>query len=132
MSYVEDAKRLRPIIEEATKSLSDETAINAPELFPKWKSKAYPYKKENRVDYMGKLYKCLQDHTSQEDWTPDAAVSLWVEIADPSIEWPEWKQPTGAHDAYAKGAKVTHLFRHWTSDVDNNTWEPGAYGWTEA
>ena len=46
-------------------------------------------------------------------------------------EWPEWIQPTGAHDAYAKDAKVTHKGKKWTSDVDANVWEPGVYGWTE-
>ena len=46
-------------------------------------------------------------------------------------EWPAWVQPTGAHDAYAKGAKVSHNDKHWISEVDDNTWEPGVYGWTE-
>ena len=31
-----------------------------------------------------------------------------------------------------KGAKCSHNGKHWMSDVDNNVWEPGAYGWTEA
>lgn len=51
--------------------------------------------------------------------------------ADPAQEWPEWIQPTGAHNAYAKGAKVSHNGKRWISDVDANTWEPGVYGWTE-
>lgn len=42
-----------------------------------------------------------------------------------------WKQPEGAHDAYKKGAEVSHKGSVWTSDVDNNVWEPGVYGWTE-
>ena len=58
--------------------------------------------------------------------------SLWVGISDPAEEWPEWSQPVGSTDAYAKGAKVSHNGKHWTSDVDANVWEPGAYGWTEA
>lgn len=77
------------------------------------------------------LYKCLTEHTSQADWTPDTAVSLWVRIADPAEEWPAWSQPVGAHDAYALGAKVTHSGKHWKSTVDNNVWEPGVYGWEE-
>ena len=79
-----------------------------------------------------KLYRCLQGHTSQETWTPDAAPSLWVAISDPAEEWPAWVQPTGAHDAYAQGDKVSHNGKHWISNVDNNVWEPGVYGWTEA
>lgn len=49
----------------------------------------------------------------------------------PSEEYPEWVQPTGAHDAYAQGAKVSHNGKKWTSNVENNVWEPGVYGWTE-
>lgn len=56
---------------------------------------------------------------------------LWKATADPAEEWPVWSQPQGAHDAYAKGAKVLHSSKRWTSDVDNNVWEPGVYGWTE-
>ena len=48
-----------------------------------------------------------------------------------AIEFPEWRQPTGAHDAYSKGDKVSHNGKHWVSDVDGNVWEPGVYGWSE-
>lgn len=132
MSYVDDAKRLRPIIEEASKSLSDEEAINAPELFPAWSGDSIAYAKDDRVKYEDFLFKCLQAHTSQPDWTPIAAVSLWVRVDDPSEEWPEWRQPAGAHDAYEKGYKVSHNEKHWISNVDANVWEPGVYGWDEA
>ena len=131
MDYVERAKQLRPLIEKASKSLSDEDAYSAPELFPVWKNET-AYTKDDRVQYEVKLYKCLQSHTSQTDWTPDVAVSLWVEVPDPSQEWPEWKQPTGAHDAYAKGDKVSHNGKHWISDIDANVYEPSVYGWTES
>lgn len=49
----------------------------------------------------------------------------------PSEEYPEWVRPTGAHDAYTQGAKVSHNGKKWTSNVENNVWEPGVYGWTE-
>ena len=81
--------------------------------------------------YNGLLYRCAQPHTSQSDWTPTAAASLWTRIADPTQEWPEWIQPTGVHDAYAKGAKVSHNGKHYVSTADANVWEPGVYGWTE-
>ena len=55
--------------------------------------------------------------------------ALWTAVS--LDEYPAWVQPTGAHDAYSKGDKVTHNGKRWTSDVDNNTWEPGVYGWTE-
>ncbi len=132
MSYVDTARRLRPIIEDSSASLSDEEALNAPELFPVWNGNGVPYVVDVRVQYNVKLYKCVQAHTSQADWTPDTAVSLWTEIPDPSQEWPEWKQPVGGHDAYQQGDKVSHNGKHWISDVDSNVWEPGVYGWTEA
>ena len=78
-----------------------------------------------------KLYKCIQAHKSQSDWTPDVAVSLWSTASDPAIEFPEWSQPLGAHDAYQTGDKVSHNGKHWISTADNNVWEPGVYGWNE-
>ena len=124
------AAKLRPVIEAAATSLPDGEAAKAVELFPAW---AYPvsYIVGNRVSYNGTLYKCVQAHTSQADWTPDTAASLWSVAADPAEEWPAWSQPIGAHDAYAKGAKVSHNGKHWTSNVDANVWEPGVYGWSE-
>ena len=127
----EQAYKLRALIEKASASLTDTDAISAPELFPRFDGNGHAYEQGDRVRYGDLLYKCLQNHTSQSDWTPDVAVSLWVRVDDPSIEFPEWKQPTGAQDAYAKGAKVSHNEKHWVSDVDNNVWEPGVYGWSE-
>lgn len=101
------------------------------EMFPEWNPDGYDYYVSERVKYNGKLYRCIQNHKSQSDWAPDVAVSLWVEMSDPAEEWPEWKQPTGGHDAYAKGDKVSHNDKHWISDIDANVWEPGVSGWTE-
>lgn len=111
--------------------IDDVTAGEHMDAFSPW---SYPvsYKAGNLRTYGGKLYRCLQDHTSQEDWSPESAASLWTPIADPAEEWPQWSQPVGAHDAYTNGAKVSHNGKHWTSTVDANVWEPGVYGWTEA
>lgn len=127
-----EARKMRAEIEERAKELPDSTAFEVPYMFPQWKIKEYST--GDRVQYSGLLYKCLQSHTAQADWTPDVSVSLWVRIDDPSIEWPEWRQPTGAQDAYAKGSKVSWPKdeRRWISDVDSNVWEPGVYGWSEA
>lgn len=110
--------------------IDDTTAAENASQFAEW---AYPvaYKVGAIRLHAGRLYRCVQAHTSQENWTPDAAASLWAEIADPSEEWPKWAQPIGAHDAYSAGAKVSHSEKKWTSDLDNNVWEPGVYGWTE-
>ena len=125
----EKALALRKLIEKLSADLPDSEAYTAPELFPTWTLK--DYQTGDRVQYNGILYKCLQAHTAQSDWTPDTAVSLWVRVDDPSVEFPEWRQPQGAHDAYNKGDKVSHNGKHWQSDDDGNVWEPGAVG-TEA
>lgn len=124
------ARAFRAFIEQMAKDIDDETAIEHPEAFPLWKE-GISYIKDDRVRYKEILYKVLQNHTSQGDWTPDVAVSLFVRVDDPGIEYPDWRQPTGAHDAYAKGDKVTHNSKHWISDIDGNVWEPGVYGWSE-
>lgn len=110
---------------------TDAMSWDAAYFFPAWKTE-HDYKTGDRVQYEGNLYKCIQAHTAQSDWTPDTAVSLWVKVDDPSIEWPEWHQPQGAHDAYATGAKVSHNGKHWISTADANIWEPGIFGWSEA
>lgn len=125
------ALALRRILLEAIKHLDDELAEQGTELFPAWRS-GKDYVAGDRVKHNDLLYKCLTAHTSQDDWTPDVAVSLWVRTADPGEEWPEWIQPTGAHDAYAKGDKVSHNDKHWISDIGANVYEPSVYGWTEA
>lgn len=101
-------------------------------VYPDWDPKSYPYFAGERVSYNDEYYRCIQNHTSQADWAPDVAVSLWVKIPNPSEEWPEWVQPQGYHDAYGAGDKVSHNGKHWISDVDDNVWEPGVYGWTES
>ena len=111
-------------------NLEDTDALNVSSLFPIWVSQK-TYQTSERVQYNNILYKCLQGHTSQDDWTPDVAVSLWVRIDNPVEEWPEWIQPVGAQDAYPQNAKVSHNNKHWISEIDNNVWEPGVYGWIE-
>ena len=80
------------------------------------------------MNYYDTLYKCIQAHTSQADWDPENAVSLWTHTS--VEEWPEWIQPTGAQDAYNKGDKVIYNGTKYVSDVDANVWAPGVYGWS--
>lgn len=113
-------------------ALSDETAFSQKNLFPEWRDGVlYDTETNDRVLYDGILYKCLQPHTSQPTHNPADSPSLWVRIDDPSIEWPEWRQPTGSTDAYRDGAKVSHNGKHWVSTMDGNVWEPGVFGWSE-
>ena len=121
------AKLLRNLIEQLAITLDDATALIGIELFPTWGLISYSI--GDRVQYNGTLYKCIQAHTAQSDWTPDATPALWVVVT--VEEWPEWVQPTGAQDAYAKDSKVTHNGKKWISSYDANVWEPGVYGWEE-
>ena len=107
---------------------TDETALEAVDIYPAWRTDT-AYTVDERISYEGLLYRCVQAHTSQDGWTPDLTPALWARVS--VEEWPEWVQPTGAQDAYMAGDKVSHNSRHWVSAVDNNTWEPGVYGWTE-
>ena len=130
MTPQERARQLRPIIEKAAEFLPDDDALEAVELFPAWAT-GVSYTADERVSYADKLYRCVQSHTSQVDWTPDATPALWTEVAKPG-EIPVWKQPTGAQDAYKIGDKVHYPGKDdpvYISTVDNNVWSPETYGW---
>lgn len=81
----------------------------------------------DRRAYDGILYEVIQAHTTQDGWEPPNVPALFKRVW--TEEYPEWVQPTGAHDAYAKGAKVSHNGKKWVSTADANVWEPGVYGW---
>lgn len=119
-------------IDYAIQNMNDDQALNCMSIFPLWEE-GITYSEGNRVQYKDKLYKVLQNHISQSDWTPDTASSLFVEISDPNIEYPEFVQPTGAHDAYSKGSKITFEGKHYISLIDANVYSPTAYpaGWEE-
>lgn len=123
-----EAIAFRNKIELAAEMQSDEQALESIELFPKWKSQIGIIK-DKRYQYNGVLYRAIQSHTSQADWTPDKVPALFAEVS--IEEWPLWKQPVGSEDAYNTGDKVTWNEKHWISNTDNNVWEPGVYGWVE-
>lgn len=132
MGIIEEAKAFRKKVEELAQNITDEEADENVNFFAKWEV-GVEYVTDTKVRYNDVVYKVLQDHTSQEDWTPDVAVSLFVRChqQSPEDEYPEWVQPTGSHDAYQKGDKVTHNEKRWESLIDANVWEPGTVG-TEA
>ena len=125
---IEQAQERAAAISTAGGMLTDEQAYKVPAIFMPW-SETATYAQGARVMFNGLLYRCMQAHAAQANWTPTAAVSLWVRIDDPANEWPEWRQPTGAHDAYAAGAKVTYNGKHWINTHPANTHAPGVYGW---
>ena len=114
-----------------TISVDDNTALRMVEFYPEWAS-GVAYTTGYKVQRSGKLWRCLQDHTSQDGWEPESAPSLWAKVLIPDeTVVPEWEQP-GSTNPYSAGDKVLHNGKTWVSDIDNNVWEPGVYGWTEA
>lgn len=114
-----------------TLEVADNTALRMVEFYPEWAS-GVAYTTGYKVQRSGKLWRCLQDHTSQDGWEPESAPSLWAKVLIPDeTVVPEWEQP-GSTNPYSAGDKVLHNGKTWVSDIDNNVWEPGVYGWTEA
>lgn len=127
----QEAENFVQSIVKLRESAADEQALEAVAAYPTWQANK-SYAVNDRIRYNDILYKVLQAHTSQDDWTPDAAVSLFAKvlISDPSTI-PAWEQPNSTNP-YKKGDKVTHGGFTWVSTVDNNVWEPGVYGWEKA
>lgn len=131
-SFVQTQKNQVPVTAKTDSNAADIVALNKKVdtvVYPEWDGGSYSYFAGEKVSYNDKFYRCVQSHTSQPDWDPEEATSLWAEIGNPQEEFPEWKQPTGAHDAYSKGDKVSHHSDHWISNMDANVYEPGVYGW---
>ena len=122
-----EAESYRAKIEMAAALMSDEAALDSIELIAPWRIKE-SVKVGDRRRFDGALYKCVQAHTTQADWTPDITPALWVAVS--IEEYPEWVQPTGAHDAYNIGDKVTYNGNRYVCAVNGNVYAPYVYGWT--
>ena len=111
-------------------SATDEQALSVPAIYPAWRSET-EYHAGDRVLHGGVLYKVLQAHASQETWKPDDSPSLFTKVLIPdSGVIHAWEQPDSTNE-YMQGDQVTHNGKTWESDIDNNVWEPGVYGWSE-
>lgn len=131
-SLVELALKLRPYIEKAATNLDDADALEATQLFPQWYAET-TYEKGDRVRFENILYKCLQSHTSQSNWTPIDAGSLWAKVLIPDENViPEWEQPDSTN-AYQIGDKVSFNGKIYENVIANNIWSPADYpaGWKE-
>lgn len=115
---------------ETIEALPDESLARMAPYMQEW-DPGTAYEAGNLRSYSEVPYRCLQAHTSQEAWNPADSPSLWAKvlIPDPGVI-PEWEQP-GSTNPYMKGDKVKHNGKTWVSDIDNNVWEPGVYGWTK-
>lgn len=132
MNPIEKARQIRAKLDGITAEMTDEQAINNAVLFSQWNGGGIQYRRGDRVLYNDTLYAVIQNHTSQPDWAPDVAVSLFARVLIPDPEViPDWAQPDSTNP-YMKGDKVKHLGKVWISDIDNNVWEPSVYGWTES
>ena len=114
---------VKKMLSSSVTDLSDEEALSVAALYPTWISKmGEQVNTGERYWYDGKLYKVVQQHTVQEDWTPDVRVSMFTEVT--IEEWPEWVQPISAETAYNTGDKVSYNGNHYVSLIDNNVWSP--------
>ena len=131
MTIIEKARVLRTLIEKAVQSLDNADALKCVCLYQKWNGNGIVYAKDTKVQDEGVLYNVITAHTSQADWKPNNAPSLFAKvlIPDPTIV-PEWEQPESTNP-YAKGDKVMCDGKKWQSTIDNNVWKPGVYGWEE-
>lgn len=132
------AKQLRRAIQLWAATLTDEsTMMEIPDIYPAWVAENKSYNTGDIFSYglnadgETQLYSVLQPHTSQPEWTPDTAVSLYKKVGFTDSGVPIWTQPLGATDAYQVGDKVEHNGKIWESDYDANVWEPGVFGWHE-
>lgn len=131
MTLVELARKLRPLIETAAQSLTDADALEAMQLYPTWNGDGVAYTAGTRVQHEGTLYTVLQAHTSQADWTPEAASSLFARVLIPDPNGiPDWEQPDSTN-AYMTGDRVRYNGAVYESLIDGNVWSPVAYpaGW---
>ena len=65
-----------------TLSVDDKTALRMVEFYPEW-SAGQAYTAGYKVQYGGKLWSCVQAHTSQDSWAPSTdTASLWTEICE--------------------------------------------------
>ena len=136
MNRLQIAEQFRKALQLFAASLSDEKAMEIASVYDEWVSgKAYEVGEflrygENQVGD-SQLYKVVQAHTSQEDWTPDTTPSLYVPIGLTDDGYPVWSRPTGAHDAYNEGDVVDYNGTLYKSIINGNVYSPDEYpqGW---
>lgn len=136
MDRLQAAEQLRRALQMYAATLTDKQALEIASVYPRWEvGKAYSvgdiisYGENSLGD--PQLYKVVQAHTSQADWTPDATASLYDAFGLDEGGYPVWSQPTGAHDAYNTGDIVNYNGTLYKSVIDGNVWSPDAYpqGW---
>lgn len=136
MNRLQAAEQLRRALQMVSAGLTDEQAMEVAAIYDPWMAnKAYAVGDlvtygENGVGDP-QLYKVTLAHTSQADWSPDVATTLFKAIGLDEKGYPIWSQPTGSHDAYNKGDIVDYNGTLYESVIDDNAYSPDAYpaGW---
>lgn len=130
------AEQIRRALQMFAMTLTDEQALEIPSVYEPWEiGKSYATNTFLRygVNNVGdpQLYKVVQAHTSQADWTPDKTASLYTAIGLNDKGYPVWSKPTGAHDAYNNGDIVDYNGTLYMSLIDGNVYSPDEYqqGW---
>ncbi len=116
----------------AAETLTDEQIGAVTAAFPAWSGDGVKVSVGDLRVFDEVLFRCVQAHVTQDDWTPDKTPALWTSARKTAGQAPdEWKQPTGAQDAYSKGDRVTFQGAVWESVIDANVWSPTGYpaGW---
>ena len=138
MDKLKMAEDLRKALELFAQTVVDKDALEIPTLYPEYQI-GVTYTEKQIISYglnsqgNPQLYRIAQSHTSQEDWKPSEQPSLYTPISFDESGYEEWKQPTGAHDAYSKGTIVKYKDKLYKSLIDGNTYSPEEYpaGWEE-
>ena len=136
MNRMQVAEQFRKALQMFAASLDDEKAMEVATIYDLWEvGKAYAVGEfvTYGTNSVGdpQLYRVVQAHTSQADWTPDVVPSLFAAVGLDEQGYPVWSQPTGAHDAYNKGDIVDYNGTLYQSLTDGNIYPPEAYpaGW---
>ena len=138
MDRLQAAEQLRKALQMFAQTLTDEQAMEIATVYPAYEV-GRAYSTDEMLTYgineVGdpQLYRVVQAHTSQSDWTPDATPALYTPIGLSEEGYPVWSQPTGAHDAYNIGDIVDYNGTLYKSLIDGNVWSPEEYpaGWEE-
>ena len=136
MNRLQAAEQLRRALQMFTATLTEEQALEIAAVYPVWEAN-HAYQVGDIISYgvnsVGdpQLYKVVQAHTSQADWTPDATPALYDASGLDESGYPLWTQPSGAHDAYNRGDIVNYNGNLYESLMDGNVWSPDVYpaGW---
>lgn len=133
MERLQSAEQFRRAVQMFARSLSDTDAMEIAGVYPPWQiGKEYAINDLLTYGINGvgdaQLYRVLQAHISQEEWTPNTTAALYKAIGV-SGGYPEWSQPVGASDAYMTGDIVSYNDVLYICVSDYNVYAPDIYGW---